>query len=123
MEELSQAADDIDAIAREGLFETALNMQEEMQNSVPILTGRLWDHILIDGPHSDGNYHFVEVGIIHNLAFTPKDVAIQANVIEFGSSRQAAQPFLRPVFRKKKSIFWKAFQMVAAKYGYHFELK
>lgn len=110
-EELEAAAEQVDPICRDTLFEAAQTMQEQMRERVPILSGRLYEHILIDGPNSNGNFHFVEVGIIHNLSFTPKDVAIQANVVEFGSARQAAQPFLRPVFRKKIIFFGGRFRL------------
>jgi len=117
LEALAAAGEDVNGVARDALFEVAQTMQEEMQGSVPILTGRLHNHILIDGPHTDGNYITVEVGIIHSRDFTPKDVAIQANVIEYGSARQEAQPFLRPVFRKAGRLLKAAMKKVAGKYG------
>ena len=116
-EDLAAAEADVDAAARDVMFETALTVQEEMQTLVPVLTGRLHEHIQIDGPHTDGNYSWCEVGIIHDIAFTPKDVAIQANVIEYGNARQAAQPFVRPVLRKGKKILKNAMQKILEKYG------
>ena len=117
LEALANAGEDVDGAARDALLEGATVLQEAMQSLVPILTGRLYLHIAIDGPHTNGNYSWCDVGIIHDIAFTPKDVAIQANTIEYGGVRRAAQPFIRPAMRNNKKIMLVAMQKILEKYG------
>lgn len=115
--ELEQAEKDVDGSVRDALFEAAQTVQEAMQDRVPVLTGRLWMHIKIDGPHTIGNYSWCEVGVIHDRNFTPKDVAIQANVIEYGTTGREARPFVRPAFRVNKNALINAMKKIRDKYG------
>lgn len=116
LEEIEKAGHNIDGAARDAVYEGAVTLQEKMQSFVPILTGRLFMHILIKGPITEGNFSYCEVGVLHDIAFTPKDVAIQANVIEYGSTRQSAQPFIRPALRSKKIVI-DAMKAILEKYG------
>lgn len=117
LEALAKAEADVDGAARDAVFEGALTLQASMQDLVPILTGRLWEHILIKGPITDGNFIYCEVGILHDIAYTPKDVAIQANTIEYGGTRRAAQPFIRPAINKSKKVLVDAMRKILEKYG------
>lgn len=117
LEDLASAEADVDAASRDALFEGAQDIQDEMRSLVPILTGRLFQHIEVKGPITEGNYHYCEVGVIHDIAFTPKDVAIQANVIEYGSTRQAAQPFVRPAIARSKKVIVEKMKQILTRYG------
>jgi HK97 gp10 family phage protein len=95
-EALQKAGKDIDAAADKALLTGAKVVQVEMQRLAPVLTGNLKDHIKIKGPVQDGNEHYIEVGVIHDLAFTDKRTAIYAAVQEYGSSDTPAHPYIRP---------------------------
>jgi hypothetical protein len=43
---------------------------------------------VIDGPHQDGNFHYVEVGVVNADA----DTATYGNVQEYGSPSKNIQP-------------------------------
>lgn len=117
--QLREAEGNIDGVARDATYETAVVLQEEMRSLVPVLTGRLHEHILIDGPHTEGNIIWCEVGIIHKIEFTPKDVAIQANVIEYGSPSKHIQPepFIRPAIDHKRKVLKNTLKTILRKYG------
>lgn len=117
LEDLAKLVDDIDAVADEVLLEAGKVIQADMQNLVPVDTGNLYDHIKINGPHQNGNFHYVEVGVIHDLAFTDADTAIYGNVIEYGSARVMAQPYIRPALAKNKTIILKTLKKLFDRMG------
>lgn len=117
LEELAKLEHDVDAVADEVLLEAGKVVQADMQRLVPIKTGNLHDHIQIDGPHQDGNFHFVEIGVLHDLSFTDADTAIYGNVIEYGSARVAAQPYIRPALAKNRTIIRKTLKQLFERLG------
>jgi HK97 gp10 family phage protein len=117
LEELNRLGHDIDVVAQEVVLEAGQQIQADMQNLVPVDTGNLYDHIQINGPHRDGNFHFVEVGVIHDISFTDAETAIYGNVIEYGSSRVNAQPYIRPALKKNKSIMRKTLKNLFERMG------
>lgn len=117
LEDLARVAENIDDPVQEVLIEAAVDVQEEMRNLVPIDTGNLYDHIQIDGPHQEGNFSYVMVGVIHDASRTDADTAIYGNVMEYGSARVAAQPYIRPALKKKKSVIKEALKKIFARYG------
>ena len=117
MELLAEAADDVDGAVHEVIFEAATEVEQDMKSLVPIDTGNLHDHIQIDGPHQEGNFIYADVGVIHDAGFTDKDTAIYGNVMEYGSTRVAAQPYIRPAIQKNKSILRRSMQKVLKRYG------
>lgn len=65
---------------------------EGMQNRVPVDTGNLRDNLKRTEPVTDGNYHYIEVGLID----VDSKTAIYGAVQEHGSSSVEAQPYVRP---------------------------
>lgn len=116
-EELAHAERDVDQAAQEVLEDGATEVQAKMQKLVPIDTRNLHDHIQLDGPHQEGNFSYVDVGVIHDIDFTNKDTAIYGNVIEYGGVRRVAQPYIRPAIRSSKYIMKKAMKQLLARYG------
>lgn len=101
LEAIQQAGLDIDAAAQRALLKGAVVLEEEMERLVPKDERNLEAHIVIDGPHQDGNFSYVEVGVVNADAET----AIYGNVQEYGSPSKniKAQPYIRPSIDRKKS--------------------
>ncbi len=122
LERIAQAGKDVDAAADRALLAAAEILQKGMKSRVPVDTGNLRDHIKIKGPEQDGNYHSVEVGVIHNRQYTDADTARYGNVqeygrvvdnataidTEFGSVRKSAHPYIRPTLKGDASKALKA---------------
>lgn len=102
LEALAKAGRDVDAVAAKALEAGAKVMQARMIALVPVDTGNLKDHIKIKGPIQNGNYIYIEVGIIHDRDFTDDETARYANSVEYGNSSMAAQPFIRPAIEGGK---------------------
>jgi HK97 gp10 family phage protein len=111
LEAIAKAGLDIDAAAQRAILKGAEVLQDGMLGLVPVgdaakgdpHPGNLMRHIQVKGPLQDGNYSYAEVGVIHDLSFTDADTAAYGNVLEYGSTRQAAQPYIRPAIQGKKS--------------------
>jgi len=106
LEEIQQAGLDIDAAAQRALLKGAIVLHTEMQVLVPVDEGDLKANIKIVGPFQDGNFSYVEVGLID----APKEIAIYGTVQEFGSPSKniPAQPYFRPSFDRKKALAMRA---------------
>lgn len=70
-----------------------------MLRRVPIDEHNLESHLQTDPPEIDGDYVFVQVGLLHADA----DTARYGNAQEFGSSSMGAQPYVRPPFTEDKT--------------------
>jgi len=92
LERLAKAGRDIDAVSGEALAAGGEILLNGMVTRVPVDTHNLQSHLKVDGPHQDGNFHYVEVGLVRADA----DTARYGNVQEFGSSNTPAQPYIRP---------------------------
>jgi HK97 gp10 family phage protein len=96
LEKIQMAGKDIDAAADNALLAGAEVIQEEMIRLAPVRTYNLAQSIKIKGPIVDGNYHYVDVGVINDLAFTDAETARYGNAQEYGTSKMAAHPYIRP---------------------------
>jgi HK97 gp10 family phage protein len=105
---IEEAGKDIDTAVDKALLAGAQVIQEEMISLAPVKTGNLRDHIKIKGPIADGNYHYCEVGIIHDISFTDAETARYANSQEYGTSKMAAHPYIRPGIDNAKKAARKA---------------
>lgn len=94
LERLARAGQDIDRISDQALTQGGEILLNGMKTRVPKDTHNLENSLIMDGPRQDGNFHFIDVGVIKADA----DVARYGNVQEFGSSNTAAQPYIRPTF-------------------------
>lgn len=104
LEDLAAAGKDVDAAAARALEAGAQPVLAEMKALVPKDTHNLENHLGVDGPHRDGNFSYVDIGVVT----ADKETAIYGNVQEYGSSSVAAKPYIRPSFKSKKSAAMKA---------------
>jgi HK97 gp10 family phage protein len=111
LERLAQAGKNIDAIAGEALLAGGEVLLEGMRRRVPVDTHNLQNHLNLQGPKRDGNFNYVEIGLMGADAETAR----YGNVQEYGSSSMAAQPYVRPTLdedmkkarAKMKEVFGK----------------
>ena len=104
LDALQRADKDINQVARAALAEVGGILQSAMIDRVPVDSGNLRDHIKIKTPTKEGDFNYVEVGIIHDVNYTDKQTAIQAIAVEFGSVKMKAQPFVRPAIASSKNV-------------------
>jgi HK97 gp10 family phage protein len=104
LEDLARAGQDVDAAAQRALAKGAEQILPSMQDLVPKDTHNLEAHLSIEGPHQEGNFSYVDIGIIT----ADKDTAIYGNVQEYGSSSVAAQPYIRPALKSRKAAAMRA---------------
>lgn len=93
LERIVQAGLDIDAAADAALSAGGEILQNGLRRRVPVKTGNLRDHIGVGAVVRDGNFHYIDVGILHG---TDSDTARYGAVQEYGSANTAAQPYIRP---------------------------
>jgi len=102
--QIEAAGNDVDEAVAEGLAESAPIVTEEMhrllRQSSETWTGMTDATIFQTEPQRDGNFTFVEIGIDAPLA-------PQGFYKEFGTARQAAEPFVRPAFTNMRNR-WRA---------------
>ena len=94
-EELARLGRDVDRIADDMLMAGARVLQDGMKDRVPKDTRNLDLHIQIKGPQVDGNFHFVEVGVIHDRAYTDAETARYGVAQEYGTSTMPAHSYIR----------------------------
>ena len=104
LEDLAAAGRDVDAAAKKALPIGGEIIADEMVRLVPKDTHHLEDTIGVEGPNQEGNFIYVDVGVITG----DKETAIYGNVQEYGSSSVEAQPYIRPSFRSRKAAAMKA---------------
>jgi HK97 gp10 family phage protein len=93
LEELARAGKAIDPITDTALLAGGEILVDGMHRRVAKDTENLDQHLGVEGPFQEGNFHYVEVGLRRD---TDADTARYGNVNEFGSAKMAAQPFVRP---------------------------
>lgn len=111
LEAIAKAGEDVDAAAHRALKKGGEILEKEMERLAPVgETGNLQAHVQLRGPLQEGNFSFVEVGVIHQIDYTGADVAIYGNVQEYGSPSKniKAQPYIRPAIDGKKNAVKKA---------------
>ena len=98
---IHEAGESVNDVARSALAEIGPMLQAEMLRDVPVDEGELRDTIQIRTPSGEGDYNYINVGIIAGVA--TKRNAIKALVFEFGSVHIAARPFIRPAIARKRA--------------------
>jgi HK97 gp10 family phage protein len=108
LEDMVKAGVDVDQVVADVLTEAAPIAEEELatallrtKQSGEVWTGETEASITASSVQSEGNYHFIE------LSVGGADVP-QAFHKEYGSTRQAAEPFIRPAFTKLRRSKLKA---------------
>lgn len=96
LEDLARAGQDVDQVVVDILTDAAPIAMSELETNLrktsETWTGETASSIASSNVQRDGNYHFIE------LTAGGKD-APGAIYKEYGSTRQAAEPFFRPAFR------------------------
>lgn len=98
---LEKAGQDVNLVSRDALAELGPMIQAEMIRKCP--TQKLAPYINIFTPSREGDYNYVAVGYIRDIKYTPREAAILANVVEFGSVHNGPMPHIRPVVRAFRS--------------------
>lgn len=96
LEAIAQAGKDVDAAASKALLAGAQPVKAAMQDLAPKDKGNLEAHIQIDGPYQEGNYHYIDVGLIGKSSMTDADTMRYGLAQEFGTSSMQAHPYIRP---------------------------
>ena len=104
LENLARAGKNIDAITDRALNAGGEVLLKGMRRRVPKDTHNLEDHLVIEGPKKDGNFHYILVGLVNADA----DTARYGTAQEYGSSSMAAQPYIRPTIDEDKGKAGKA---------------
>lgn len=111
LEALAQMGADVDAATDTALREGGQTLLDGMLRRVPRDTGNLAANLSIDGPHLDGNYHYITVGLNHGV---DADTARYGTVQEYGAADTPAQPYIRPTLeedmRKARQAMVRIFQ-------------
>jgi HK97 gp10 family phage protein len=115
LERISKMDADIDSIVDNALTDAAQIIQDEMVRLVPQpgqsksgrATGNLKNHIKTE-LHKEGNVHWIDVGILRSKGSTDAKTARYANVVEYGSSTNQAQSYIRAGIEKSKARARKA---------------
>ena len=113
LERIAKAGLDVDAAAKEALQAGGELLLAGMQRRVPKDTGNLHDSLAVEGPFSEGNWHYVTVGLSSGA---DSETARYGNVQEFGSSSMAAQPYVRPTLDNDMSKARKVMRSVFKKW-------
>jgi hypothetical protein len=98
---LEDANVNINTVSRSALAEVGPMLQAEMERRCP--TDKLKPFIKIYTPTREGDYNYIAVGFVRDLAYTPAWAAVAANSVEFGSVHNAPMPFVRPAVKALKS--------------------
>jgi len=109
LEKLAKAGADIDSTTDEALSAGGEILEAGMVSRAPEETGHLKSRIQLIGPVTNGNFHYVEIGLFN----IDRKKELYFFYQENGSPRNAAHPFIRPTFNvdmknareKMKEIF------------------
>lgn len=98
---IEQAGKDVNTISRSGLAEAGNMLKNAMISRCP--SDKLKPYIKIFTPSAEGDYNYVAVGYVRDLAYTPAEIAVAANSVEFGSVHNAPMPHIRPAVSAMRS--------------------
>lgn len=104
LERIAAAGKNVDHAAATAVQAGADAAKAGMQRRAPKDTHNLEQHLVVDGPHQDGNYVYAEVGLIGADA----DTARYGTAQEYGTAVMQAQPYIRPALVEDKAKIRKA---------------
>ena len=115
LEDLARAGQDVDKVVTDVLTEAAPIAEQELHDNLrktsETWTGAAAKTIFTSEVQQDGNYIFIELG-----ADTGQDPA--GLYKEYGTARQAAEPFIRPAFKKlRRTKLKQMLKAVLEKFG------
>jgi len=118
LERIAQIGADVDEAAIAALEAGAAVAVYGMQRRAPFDSSNVTEPHLRDAinqseVHSDGSFHWVEVGLVN----ADGPMARKANANEFGTSSMSAQPYIRPTMAEDKSKIIKAEKDVLTERG------
>lgn len=113
---LQHVHEGVNKVSREALDDVASVVQSAMQAACP--SDKLRPFIKVYTPSAEGDFNYKAIGYVRDLAFTPAEIAIAANSVEFGSVHNAPMPHIRPTVRKLRAFVNKhiADKLIAAGY-------
>lgn len=96
LDAIARAGKEVDPAADKALIAGGEILVNGMKQRAPRDTGNLSEHIKASEPQQDGNFHYIEVGLVD----ADKDTARYGNSQEFGwanhAGRKAGHPYVRP---------------------------
>jgi HK97 gp10 family phage protein len=92
LEQIAASAQNIDELVDDALKAGGEVLKAGMRRRVRKDTHNLEDQIDVEGPHTDGNQHFVTVGLKKD---TDAETSRYGNAQEYGTSNMAAQSYIR----------------------------
>jgi len=96
LEAIAKAGGNVDAAADKALVAGGQILVKGMQQRAPKDTGNLAEHIKASEPQADGNFHYIEVGLVDADKVTSR----YGNAQEFGwashEGHKAGHPYVRP---------------------------
>ena len=104
LEKLAAAGQDVDKSIHKALDAGADVAIEGMRRRVPKDTGNLENHINKTEVKQNGNYSFIEVGVLS----ADDETARYGNAQEYGTSSMPAQPYIRPTMKEDAGKIRKA---------------
>jgi len=113
LEALALRGRNVDQVVNEMLLAGGKVLLDGMKRRVPKDTHNLENHLVVDGPHKDGNFHYIEVGLPRKKALVDAETARYGAAQEYGTSSMAAQPYIRPTIDHDKRKARKAMRDVA----------
>ena len=91
LEKLRQAGEDLDAAVDVGLKNAAEILIAEMRARVPVDSGNLRDHLVVNGPFRIGDAHFVYV----ELDMIDREAMLYGVFQEFGTPHMEPHSYIR----------------------------
>lgn len=104
LEQIARLGEGVDAATDEMMEAGAQVALAGMKRRVPVDTGHLQESLTTSEAQTDGNYHFIEIGLLG----VDEKTAIYGNVQEFGSSSVKAHPYVRSTMKGDRSKIRKA---------------
>ena len=98
---LEHASADVNKVSREALADAGQILQSAMQAACP--SDKLRPFIKVFTPSGEGDFNYKAIGYVRDLAYTPKEIAIAANSVEFGSVHNAPMPHIRPTVSRLRN--------------------
>lgn len=112
LQRLVDAEKDVDAVADEALLAAGQILYAEIEKRIPVETGNLREHLVVNGPVRKDNKHFVYV----EIDMRDREQMLYAVYVEYGRAKKGAHPYIRPGVRAAKPLALQAMAAVFQKY-------
>jgi nitric oxide synthase oxygenase domain/subunit len=98
---IQQVHDGVNKVSREALDDIASVVQSAMKSACP--SDKLRPFIKVFTPSGEGDFNYKAIGYVRDAAYTPKEIAVAANSVEFGSVHNAPMPHIRPTVSRLRN--------------------